>query len=887
MVFIVSDIPKKSPVENTSHFKTNVLLKSIIGKDLINDDNIAVIELVKNAIDAGSTEIQIEFKNLIANSDYFIDSGREYDLSDASKIIITDFGIGMDVDDIETKWLNIAYSEKKNKTREDGKIFAGAKGVGRFSCDRLGEFLDIYTRKKGNVIRHLYIRWSDFEVDNEGDLQIQDVNILHHDISDEEFFKLTGKEPFEHGTIVEISKLRSEWAHFQPRKKILDSSTLIKLRKYLEKLVNPHQNIDGESISIFLEAKEFLKQDNNLPEYERINGLVINKIFDKLDFKTTSIESFISADGAEIITVLKDKGRIIFRLREKNVKFPLLKNIKIVLFFLSQYAKIYFTKQMGVRSLHFGSIHLFINGFRVSPFGDEGDDWLKLEFRKGQGYARYLGTRDIVGWVEINDSSNDFQIISSREGVVKNHKYMQLTNGTDSYFYDIFRKLEKYVVDGLQWDRISKKNTSENEDFDELSNPEVKKFITMVENKMDKGEELGEDEIYGETQDEKDLRIIGILYSILNTKPENILELYINEELIHLLAAENKEKVQQIFKDFKKIDTKLISGNTTKVINEVNSLFEEKEKELTEKSKKLRDELENRKKIEDELKQARIEAFRAEQKAKKEQQEREKAQKTAANESKKREVAEKEIEKKDSKIKSLESQNLFYKSSKDQSKEQLISYLHHTGTKSLALDNYIRSALREANKEKTDLNKIIENIQKINFINGQIYTIVNIGSKGGITEELNKNEVDIINFIYEYLMNICIPHTDEIKIHIFEKKMFEFNKSFDHFKMSYLIDNFISNSIKANANNIYFYISMDDDNLNIIIEDDGDGLPSTLLDPSYIFEPGVRYSKSPGSGLGLYDVKTILEDIGGSISVENGNLMGITFKLVVGNETPV
>ncbi|HJH30582.1 MAG TPA: histidine kinase [Methanosarcinaceae archaeon] len=885
MVFIVSDIPKKSPIENTSHFKTNVLLKSIIGKDLIINDNIAVIELVKNAIDAGSTEIQIEFKNLIANSDNFTDLGPEYDLSDTSKIIITDFGIGMDVDDIETKWLNIAYSEKKNRLREDGKLFAGAKGVGRFSCDRLGEFLDIYTKKKGKVIRHLHIRWSDFEVDNEGDLQIQDVNILHHDISDEEFFKLTGKKTFEHGTIVEISKLRSEWAHLQPRKKMLDSSTLIKLRNYLEKLVNPYQNIDGESISIFLEAKEFLKQDNKLLEYERINGPVINKIFDKLDFKTTSIESFISADGAEIITVLKDKGRIIFRLREKNVKFPLLKNIKIVLFFLSQYAKIYFKKQTGVRSVNFGSIHLFINGFRVTPYGDEGNDWLGLEIRKGQGYARYFGTRDIVGWVEINDDSNDFQIISSRDGLVRNHKYMQLTNGSESYFYDIFRKLEKYVVDGLQWDRISKKNTSENEDFDELSNPEVKKFITMVENKIKKGEEIGEDEIYGETQDEKDLRIIGILYSILNTKPENILELYINEELIHLLAAENKEKVQQIFKDFKKIDTKLISGNTTKVINEVNSLFEEKEKELTEKSKKLRDELENRKKIEDELKQARIEAFRAEQKAKKEQQEREKAQKTAADESKKRKVAEKEVEKKDSKIKSLESQNLFYKNSKDQSKEQLISYLHRTGTKSLALGNFIKSALREINKEKTDLNKIIETIQKINFINGQIYTIVNIGAKGGITDKLNKDKVDIINFICEYLLNICIPYNKGIRIHVIEKVNLEFNKSFDHFNMSYLIDNFISNSMKANAKNIYFYISMDNEKLNIIIKDDGDGLPSAVLDPSSIFEPGVRYSKSSGSGLGLYDVKTILGDIGGSISVENSNAIGMCFKLVIENET--
>ena len=34
------------------YFKTNVLLKNIIGKELINDDNVAVMELIKNSYDA-------------------------------------------------------------------------------------------------------------------------------------------------------------------------------------------------------------------------------------------------------------------------------------------------------------------------------------------------------------------------------------------------------------------------------------------------------------------------------------------------------------------------------------------------------------------------------------------------------------------------------------------------------------------------------------------------------------------------------------------------------------------------------------------------------------------------------------------------------------------
>ena len=41
------------------HFITNVQLKNIIGKDLINNDNIAILELVKNAFDANAKRTDI------------------------------------------------------------------------------------------------------------------------------------------------------------------------------------------------------------------------------------------------------------------------------------------------------------------------------------------------------------------------------------------------------------------------------------------------------------------------------------------------------------------------------------------------------------------------------------------------------------------------------------------------------------------------------------------------------------------------------------------------------------------------------------------------------------------------------------------------------------
>ena len=52
---------------STLNFKTNIQLKSIIGKDLINDDNIAILELVKNSFDADAKNVEVKYLNLKDN----------------------------------------------------------------------------------------------------------------------------------------------------------------------------------------------------------------------------------------------------------------------------------------------------------------------------------------------------------------------------------------------------------------------------------------------------------------------------------------------------------------------------------------------------------------------------------------------------------------------------------------------------------------------------------------------------------------------------------------------------------------------------------------------------------------------------------------------------
>lgn len=110
------------------HFKTSSGIKSIVGKDLITDKFVAIFELVKNSYDAGAKEVKITFEQ--------------------DKIIILDDGHGMSKEDLVDKWLNLAYSDKKEGKVNNDRAFVGSKGIGRFSADRLGKKLRISTKIK-------------------------------------------------------------------------------------------------------------------------------------------------------------------------------------------------------------------------------------------------------------------------------------------------------------------------------------------------------------------------------------------------------------------------------------------------------------------------------------------------------------------------------------------------------------------------------------------------------------------------------------------------------------------------------------------------------------------------------------------------------------------
>ncbi len=453
-----NDIFYVIPIERTNEFIKQVKnlfdpltytvsagLKNLIGKQLITDDFVAVFELVKNSFDAHASKVDIIFENTT--------------LAEA-KIIIKDDGKGMNFEDLRNKWLFVGYSAKKDGTEDEDyryslgvkRVFAGAKGVGRFSCDKLGSKLKLITRKDedNSKTEVLYTDWKKFEENPKA--RFEDIGLMHESIAG-------NTEEFDHGTQLEISNLEDTWSR----------QDMLNLKFSLEKLILPtlgtNSNlIDSQrkSFQINIVAESELDEDSVFDEsiieeyYKKVNGPIKNLIFEALELKTTSIEVSISEDGKEISTTLIDRGEDIYRITESNT-FDL-HNIYFKVYHLNQSAKLTFARRMGFPVYKYGHVAVYKNGFRIYPFGDVEEDNFGVEIRKSQKEWSRLGTRSIAGRIEINGVNSEFIESTSRDaGFIKNEAYKQLKE----FYFFILERFEKYVVDVIRWGKNIEPNDLE------------------------------------------------------------------------------------------------------------------------------------------------------------------------------------------------------------------------------------------------------------------------------------------------------------------------------------------------------------------------------------------------------------------------------------------
>jgi signal transduction histidine kinase len=76
-----------------------------------------------------------------------------------------------------------------------------------------------------------------------------------------------------------------------------------------------------------------------------------------------------------------------------------------------------------------GGIRLYRNGFRVLPYGEPKDDWLRLDASiRQRSILPVHGNINFFGFVEIIDDEKVFNETSSREGLMENQAFIQLQN---------------------------------------------------------------------------------------------------------------------------------------------------------------------------------------------------------------------------------------------------------------------------------------------------------------------------------------------------------------------------------------------------------------------------------------------------------------------------
>lgn len=753
-------------------FRISSGLKSIIGRDLITNDFVAIFELVKNSFDAKAKTVKIVF---------------DLDSKENAAIYIADDGKGMSEADIRNKWLFVAYSAKKNGEEDAGerRVYAGSKGVGRFSCDRLGRTLVLESKTASqSFVNRLDVDWGAFE--GKPKTEFGAISISYE--KNKSFAApeaLLGREATQ-GTVLAISNLR-EYDSWTREK-------LLKLKRSLQKLLDPFGgSIVDRKIELICSREEATDRRAKVGE-TRINGVVTNTVFEKF-FTTSTVVQSVLTDN-EIETTLTDRGVQIFRIAEDvDHACPELHDcdVKCDIAFLNKASKAVFHKTMGIEAVGYGSVFLTHNGFRVFPVGEELDDFWGLNRRKQQGYNRYVGTRELLGCVRVRDPLNIFQEASNREGLV----HSPAVEALQDFVMVAIRRLEAYL------NRVTWKNPEDKESLDPGN--------------LD--------------QDETRSRIIRLVKDMAASRRVRILDY--NKNLISILNAKS-EAYGDALADLKTVAEKT---NDPALLRKVNL--------ASEKFQKLRAELQKQQQQTQREQNARVAAETAAATARKEARQ----SRTAYNEERKR--------------------NLFLLTDAPRDKAFLESFMHQILKYASQGEQKINNYLRFGHNDRTRIEKLCAELL---YLFEKIYSASHFATMAEFRLNAESVTEDLPQFIAQYAEKVCMGFDGSLSI-VSELPQKGFECKFNPMEIGLIIENLASNSRKAHASKmtISMDVSQNGRMLTIVFGDNGDGLAEGVP-PERIFEKG--FSRTNGSGLGLYTCKWVAERLGAEFSLSSPGQSG-------------
>lgn len=415
-------------------------LLTMLGEQLIKNERIALIELIKNSYDADAKWVKVSFCGF----------GDGYEILRDSKIVIEDSGHGMTAEIIKRHWLNPATPEKKLRkltkdTTEKGRVIQGEKGIGRFAILKLGRKIDVVTRAKGDDSEHIvgydFSQYDDDFLTHNGEEQelfIEDLMVTYF-TRPPQFIKeqpvLLGarrekREP--HGTRIEISDLKGSWTVRKVEAVYRDISRLESI--FVESI--PRRNKKNNSEFQVLIYKDETVQNFHEQYLEKLRTLLEERSVIRIEkgFFDSELNRFVfSMNGVSKSISLRDSsitGLKVFRDRFGNAG-NLLDKRKIecgsfnfgfyVFDFSSQAPSKFQLDKEDKEILRDHRVYLYRDGIRVYPYGEPDDDWLRIDAYRGTISAgHFLSNDQVVGYVNISQKKNSkLKDKTNREGLIE------------------------------------------------------------------------------------------------------------------------------------------------------------------------------------------------------------------------------------------------------------------------------------------------------------------------------------------------------------------------------------------------------------------------------------------------------------------------------------
>lgn len=348
-----------------------------LGELLVGRDSTALIELVKNSYDADATEVEVHAQNL--------ESLRE------GWIQISDNGVGMTPDVFREGFLRIASRAKDIGDRRSLRYkrrFTGEKGVGRLAAHKLAELIEI-TSIPGQELNghgaagvHGVIDWrlvEQFET-------LDELNESNAGAVLVESMDLAAKK--RSGTVIVLRRLRRRWTVAERGRFISEVQTF-----------SPPEILLQRPSSKVFEGPPLFDPPTLRDTSDR--GTIFRT---KLTGDFTAGEDFWQAlvQAADWMIEIDAKGstkkvhyNIVPSSRFKR-EAPEARRIHNVIEHPNPETGPFFQARILVRSgileggrqikawaANNAGIRLFMEGFRVLPYGERGNDWLSLD----RGYA--------------------------------------------------------------------------------------------------------------------------------------------------------------------------------------------------------------------------------------------------------------------------------------------------------------------------------------------------------------------------------------------------------------------------------------------------------------------------------------------------------------------